>query len=166
MRRRAPCPVWVRLGSESQSASCPLSPWKRTSLRAQVTSAWCQERTSTVRPSIHYGKKCRERPRAPFRNTDLLRHVSPVSPRADPSRGWMSRHLEPLPSINNVGPIHDCDVPFGTDRKPLWPVADDHPVNNARRFGFEVDDTDRIYAAIGRGGSSQVGRERNLRIGT
>ena len=35
-----------------------------------------------------------------------------------------------------------------------------------QRLGFEVDDTDRIHAAIGRGGSSQVGCERNLSIGT
>jgi hypothetical protein len=33
--------LWVRLGSDSQSASCPLSPWKRTPLRARVTSASC-----------------------------------------------------------------------------------------------------------------------------
>jgi hypothetical protein len=32
-----PCPFGVRLGSDRPSASCPLSPGKRTPLRAQVT---------------------------------------------------------------------------------------------------------------------------------
>jgi hypothetical protein len=42
------CPLWVRLGSESQSASCPLSLWKRTPLHAQVTSVLCHYRKSPV----------------------------------------------------------------------------------------------------------------------
>ena len=40
-----PRPKWARLGSDSQSASCPLSPWKRTPLRARVTSASGHNRT-------------------------------------------------------------------------------------------------------------------------
>jgi hypothetical protein len=33
------CRLWARFGSDSYSALCPLSAWKRSSLRAQTTSA-------------------------------------------------------------------------------------------------------------------------------
>jgi hypothetical protein len=42
---RGACPLWVRLRSDRQSASCPLSPWQRTPLRAQMKSASCHEPT-------------------------------------------------------------------------------------------------------------------------
>jgi hypothetical protein len=57
----------VRLGSDSQSASCLLSPWKRTHLRAQVTSAWCQLRTSDKGPRLQ--------PLAPQRSIAFLAFV-------------------------------------------------------------------------------------------
>jgi hypothetical protein len=48
-----PCPLRVRLGSDIQSASLPLSPRKRTPFRALVTSARCQYRTWWVASTVY-----------------------------------------------------------------------------------------------------------------
>jgi len=46
-----PCPLWVKSGHRSMSASCPLYPRKRTFIERVGMSALCQKRTHALQQS-------------------------------------------------------------------------------------------------------------------